>query len=106
MAIVKIKYSDLTSTPVELQEGELAYSNKSGNLYVGLSDGTVQLVNAGTSTAKFQLTEPTSPGDGDVWLNTSNQQLLVYQNGVWGNVVFKHETASDFGAVTMNGGYF
>ena len=39
MATIKIKYSDITDTPVSLVEGELAYSRKSDKLFLGVDSG-------------------------------------------------------------------
>ena len=53
-----------------------------------------------------QPTAPSSPIEGDLWLNSSNQELSVYTSGVWEITTYKGELADDAGNLTLNAGYF
>lgn len=39
--LIKIKRSTTTATPTSLAEGEIAYSEQSGNLFIGISDNNI-----------------------------------------------------------------
>lgn len=52
-------------------------------------------------------TAPASPTEGDLWLNSSNQELSVYANSVWEKTTYKSELADDtVGALLIYAGYF
>ena len=42
--VIQLKYSNSTSTPASLTQGEVAYSNSSNKLFVGLSSGAIVAV--------------------------------------------------------------
>lgn len=69
---IKIKRSTTTPTPVSLAEGELAYSENSGNLFIGTSGGNVANIGGvvGTkvqaydaNTAKYNAATANFTGD-------------------------------------------
>ncbi len=51
--IIKIKRSATTATPSALAEGELAYSESSGNLFIGISGDNVATVGGATDHTKL-----------------------------------------------------
>ena len=53
MSQILIKYSTVTDTPVSLVQGELAYSQLSGNLFIGSSMGVPQLIGGADLVEKF-----------------------------------------------------
>lgn len=59
-----------------------------------------------SSIVVVQVAEPTSPGDGWLWLNPTSGVFSIYTNGSWEAFVTKTELASDTGALDINAGYF
>jgi hypothetical protein len=57
MSQILIKYSLVTETPVSLVKGELAYSQLSGNLYIGSDSGVPQLIGGADLVAKFGVVD-------------------------------------------------
>ena len=51
--VVKIKRSTVTATPPSLEEGEMAYSETSGNLFIGLSGGNIAVIGGLTPMTKL-----------------------------------------------------
>ncbi|WP_299733966.1 hypothetical protein [uncultured Endozoicomonas sp.] len=51
--IIKIKRSAVTATPPALEEGELAYSETSGNLFFGLTGGNMAVIGGLTPMNKL-----------------------------------------------------
>ena len=51
-------------------------------------------------------TAPTSPVEGILWYNTTNDTLNVYRNTTWEEIPLKEELNGTFGSVTLNAGYF
>lgn len=50
---IQIKRSVTTATPSALAEGELAYSENSGNLFIGTSGSTIQKIGGNTDVTKL-----------------------------------------------------
>ena len=57
MSQILIKYSLVTKTPASLAQGELAYSQLSGNLFIGSSMGVPQLIGGADLVAKFGVVD-------------------------------------------------
>lgn len=122
MALIKIKNSTINDDPVDLLEGELAYSETSGQLFIGSRDGvTIYTIGGQTDHDKLnQLipgdiqwmwkgdTEPTDPqvDEGDFWYNTFTGDISTLRGITWERLPFVREMNGDFGELTMNGGYF
>ena len=51
--IIKIKRSAVTATPTLLAEGELAYSELSGNLFIGTNGGNLEKIGGNTDVLKL-----------------------------------------------------
>lgn len=49
---------------------------------------------------------PSSPTEGLLWYNTTNDTLNVYRNTTWEEIPLKEELNGTFGSVTLNAGYF
>ena len=45
--------------------------------------GTTTVVSGGTATVTVQADEPASGNQGDMWLDTDDNQLYIYVDGVW-----------------------
>lgn len=56
--IIKIKRSAVTATPPSLAEGEMAYSETSGNLFIGLSGGNIAVIGGLTPMTKLAGVAP------------------------------------------------
>ena len=124
MATIKIKNSVINDEPVDLVEGELAYSETSGKLFIGARDGAIYTIGGQTDHDKLnallpggtfvywqQATEPPLTGspsatEGDFWYNTFTGEFSTLRGITWERLPYVREMDGDFGAVTMNGGYF
>lgn len=49
---------------------------------------------------------PAGPSEGDLWLNSGNQEFSIYTNSNWEITTYKSELADDAGDLTLNAGYF
>ncbi len=61
----------------------MGYVNLPPNLYAifqGLSDRVLKLEMSNRFTAPNVATDPTNPRKGDIWLNTTSNQLKVVDN--------------------------
>lgn len=65
---------------------------------------TAALSNAPDPIVK-QSTAPSSPSAGDLWLNTTNNQLRIYNGTAWDFVKQQAAVAATGGTVTTSGGY-
>lgn len=124
MALIKIPNSTINDAPDVLSEGELAYSEKSGLLFIGLRDGEIVAIGGQTDREKLnliapgdveyiwkQVDEPQQIGspaatEGDIWYNTFTGELSILRGINWVKLTYDAELNGDFGALTMNGGYF
>jgi len=55
---------------------------------------------------KLATSAPGSPSEGDMWLNTTTQELSIYTNSVWEKMTYKSELASTAGDLTLTAGNF
>jgi len=60
---IRIKRSATTATPPLLAEGELAYSEASGNLFIGTAGGNIQVIGGNTAITKLNGIEPGATAD-------------------------------------------
>ncbi|OQX33302.1 MAG: hypothetical protein B0D91_14750 [Oceanospirillales bacterium LUC14_002_19_P2] len=51
--VIRIKRSQITGTPASLEEGELAYSEVSGHLFIGASNDTILIIGGVTDHNKL-----------------------------------------------------
>ena len=61
--IIKIKRSTTTATPTSLNEGELAYSESSNNLFIGTSGSNLEKVGGKTDVDKLAGIEAGATAD-------------------------------------------
>jgi len=122
MATIKIKNTTINDEAVDLVEGEMAYSEKSGKLFIGSRDGTTIYTIGGQSDHDLlesivpgdfnfmwkQDTTPTDPAvtEGDLWYNTFSGDFRILRGVTWERLPFVREMAGDFGALTFDDGYF
>ena len=124
MAIIKIPNSTINDEPDNLLEGELAYSEKSGKLFIGGRDGTIYTIGGYTDHDKLnniapgdvqymwkQDTPPATAGspaatEGDIWYNTFSGEFSILRGVTWDRLPYVREMNGDFGGVTFDGGYF
>jgi hypothetical protein len=107
--VIQLKYSDITSVPASLATGEVAYSNSSSKLFIGLSDGSV--VNVGgvyytdivdaASSADSSSTLVKRDADGNFTANViTASEIIANITGTITGVAAsanKWETARDLG---------
>lgn len=81
--IIKIRRSStpgavptITAGPAQIQEGELALNINDGKLFFIRNNGTPTVVAVGNYTESS--TAPTTPNDGDRWLNTTSGILFTW----------------------------
>lgn len=69
--------------PASLAVGELAFNEQDGGLYIGRSNSTVVQVNAGGGGSAITVgpTPPSSPKEGDQWLDDTSGILYVWYTG-------------------------
>lgn len=93
---IQIKRSEVTSTPPNLSGGELAYSEVSQTLFIGLGDGTVVSIGGVAFTSKLNGIEsnannyihPTTTGNRHIPTGGEIGQILKWSadgTGIWGN---------------------
>lgn len=61
--IIKIKRSTTTATPTSLSEGELAYSEDSGNLFIGTAGSNLEKIGGNTDAVKLAGIESGATAD-------------------------------------------
>ena len=97
MASVQINRSTVAGfIPSSLLAGEFFYNEADQILYMGTTDGSIDVVSYNAvdiqqrlavlesqSTTTVSATEPSAPTDGDFWYNSTNNVLYLYVNGEW-----------------------
>lgn len=93
---LQINRSDVVNyVPAVLLAGEFFYNSADDKLYVGDPDGSVALVSANPADIESRLatleadtghtvvsaTAPSNGHTGDLWFNTSDEQLYIYVDG-------------------------
>ena len=73
---IKIKRSQTTATPVTLEEGELAYSETSGNLFIGTSGANISKIGGNTDV----LALSTHIGDATIHFTEGSIDHTAIQN--------------------------
>lgn len=92
---IRIKRSQLTATPATLQEGELAYSELSKSLFIGLSGGNIGVVGGvvfidklnGIEANANNYVHPTTTGNKHIPNGGSSGQILKWSadgTAIWG----------------------
>lgn len=111
---IQIKRSEVTATPPSLSGGELAYSEVSKTLFVGLGDNTVVSIGGVAFTSKLNGIEanannyihPTSAGNKHIPAGGVTGQVLKWSSSgtaVWGNETGAvTSVAGRTGAVTLS----
>ena len=77
--VVKIKRSTTTATPSTLAEGELAFSENSGNLFIGIAGGNIARI-GGTSTSSNVIEDIQDVVGGMLTGNTQNGITVTYDD--------------------------
>ena len=77
--VVKIKRSTTTATPSTLAEGELAFSENSGNLFIGTSGGNIARI-GGTSASANVVEDTQDVVGGMVSSNTETGITVTYDD--------------------------
>ena len=77
--VVKIKRSTTTATPSTLAEGELAFSENSGNLFIGTSGGNIARI-GGTSASANVVEDTQDVVGGMVSSNTETGIAVTYDD--------------------------
>jgi hypothetical protein len=76
--LIKIKRSLVSATPSSLGEGELAYSEVSGNLFIGRNDGCIDII--GTKLGNQSQTDVIQSIVGDMVTGTENGIYVTYDD--------------------------
>ena len=76
-----------------------------------IQDALHQLADQKFTGATAPASSDANLEEGDIWYDTANNQLKVYRNTTWENLVIAAQLAEDSGTteyadVTLNGGYF
>jgi len=76
-----------------------------------IQDALHQLADQKFTGATAPASSDANLEEGDLWYDTANNQLKVYRNTTWENLVIAAQLAEDSGTteyadVTLNGGYF
>lgn len=95
---LQINRSDVAGyLPTSLLTGELFYNSADDKLYIGNPDSTISLISdnpadiesrlavleVGLTSTVVSATAPSSPIVGDLWLDTTIQQLKVWDGSAW-----------------------
>ena len=104
--VVKIKRSTTTATPSTLAEGELAFSENSGNLFIGTSGGNIARI-GGTSASANVVEDTQDVVGGMVSSNTETGIAVTYDdtNGKLNFVVADQAFSQITGKPTTVSGY-
>ena len=102
--VIQLKYSDLTSTPTDLAQGEAAYSNSSSKLFIGLSDGSEVAIGGAYYTGLLDAATASATPDTLVLRDAEGSvtPIVFYANIVGtiegtANSANRWETARDLG---------
>ena len=76
-----------------------------------IQDALHQLADQKFTGATAPASSDANLEEGDLWYDTANNQLKVYRNTTWENLVIAAQLAEDSGTteyadINLNGGYF
>ena len=76
-----------------------------------IQDALHQLADQRFTGASAPASSDANLEEGDLWYDTANNQLKVYRNTTWENLVIAAQlaegsAATEYADVTLNGGYF